>query len=236
MPAATSLINPLVTVEPGSEGVAELRIKNTGSIVDQFAVNLVGEASAWARCDPPVISLFPGAEESVTIRFTPPRAADVAAGVIAFGARVTSKEDPDFSQVEEGSVQVGGFSAVQMRVVPRTSQGKRHASHHIEVSNSGNAPITAAIAATDPDEQLAFKIHPPSLQVPAGATVVAKLDLVAREKAKGGMKRRGFSVTAHAAGAVTSAEAAFEQKPRANVIIWVAILIAIAALVFLLKG
>lgn len=235
MPAATTLLTQLLTVDPGSEGVAEFRIKNTGTVVDQFAVNLVGEASAWARCDPAVVSLFPDSEETIAIRFTPPRAATVSAGAIAFGVRVTSKEDPEFSQVEEGAVQVGGFAAVQMRVVPRTSQGKRHAGHRVELTNGGNAPVTATIEATDPDEQLAFKIHPPSIDVPAGGTAVAKLDLVARENAKGGMRRRGFSVTAKAGGTVTSAEAAFEQKPRAHVLIWVAVAIVLVALVFLLK-
>src|SRR5688572_22825416 len=147
MPAVVTLMTPVVTADPGGEAVAELRIRNTGTIVDQFACNLVGEASAWARCDPAVLSLFPGAEDTVYVRFSPPRAATVAAGLIPFGVRITAKEDTEFSQVEEGSVQVGGFAAVQVRVIPRTSHGKRRATHRVEVVNTGNTPVTAALDA-----------------------------------------------------------------------------------------
>jgi hypothetical protein len=236
MPAVVSLLTPLVTVEPGGEGVAELRIRNTGAIVDQFACNLVGEASAWARCDPPVLSLFPDAEEVVSIRFTPPRSADVSAGAIAYGVRVTSKEDTAFSQVEEGAVQVGGFAAVQLRVVPRTSQGKRRAEHRVEVTNTGNAAVTAFITAMDPDDQLAFKIAPPTLDVAPGTTAIAKLALVSADAAKGGLKRRAFQVTAEAAGVPYVAEAAFEQRPKANMLIWVAVAALVVVLVVLLKS
>lgn len=236
MPAVVSLLTPLVTVEPGGESVAEVRIRNTGGIVDQFACNLLGEASAWARCDPPVLSLFPNAEDTVRVVFTPPRTASVTAGAVAFGVRVTSKEDTEFSQVEEGAVQVGGFAAIELRVVPRTSQGKRHADHRVELTNMGNAPVIAHITATDPDDLLAFKIAPPTIEVPAGGTAVAKLSLVSHEPAKGGLKRRPFNVTVETGAGTSMADAAFEQKPKANLLIWVAVLAVAAVLVVLLTS
>lgn len=235
MPAVVSLLTPLVTVEPGGEGVAELSIRNTGGIVDQFACNLVGEASAWARCDPPVVSLFPNSEERVRVVFAPPRTASVSAGAIAFGVRVTSKEDAEFSLVEEGAVQVGGFASVELRVVPRTSQGKRHADHRVELTNMGNAPVTARITAMDPDDVLAFKIAPPTIEVPAGGTAVARLSLVSREPAKGGLKRRPFNVTVDTNGQTSMADAAFEQKPKANLLIWLAVIAVGAVLVVLIR-
>jgi hypothetical protein len=236
MPAVVSLLTPLVTVEPGTESVAELRIRNTGGSVDQFACNLVGEAGAWARCEPPVVSLFPNAEETVRVVFAPPRSAAISAGTIAFGVRVTSKEDAAFSQVEEGTVQVGGFSAVGLRVVPRTSEGKRLADHRVELTNTGNAPVTASITALDPDDILVFKITPSTIEVPAGGTAVAKLALVSREHAKGGLKRRPFNVTVEVGGApAATTDAAFEQKPKANVLIWLAVVAVAAVLVVLLK-
>jgi len=235
MPAVVSLLTPLVNVEPGGEGVAEVRIRNTGGIVDQFMCNLLGEASAWARCDPPVVSLFPNAEETVRVVFAPPRSAAISAGAIAFGVRVTSQEDATFSQVEEGAVQVGGFAAVELRVVPRTSQGKRHADHRVELTNNGNAPVTARITAMDPDAILAFKIAPPTIEVPPGGVAVAKLSLVSSEVAKGGLKRRPFNVTVETAGSTSTADAAFEQKPKANVLIWLAVLAVAAVLVVLLR-
>jgi len=63
MPAALSILTPVVTASPGGEGIATVNVKNTGTVVDQFAINLLGDPSAWARPDPGVVSLFPGAEQ-----------------------------------------------------------------------------------------------------------------------------------------------------------------------------
>src|SRR5687768_2850648 len=143
MPCALSILTPVVNVQPGGEGVGSITIRNTGQVVDQYAINLLGDASAWGRPDPGVISLFPGAEETVTLRFAPPRSSAIVAGSVPFGVRVTSQEDPDFSVVEEGSVLIGGFAAVEARIVPRTSEGKRNAVHRLEITNTGNSPVKA---------------------------------------------------------------------------------------------
>src|SRR5438874_1254564 len=137
MPAVLTLVTPVVSAAPGGAGAAEVRIRNIGTVVDQFVINLLGEASAWATVDPPFVSLFPGAEETVTVNFRPPRSSSVIAGGIPFGVRVSSKEDPDFSAVEEGSVQISGFAAVTAKLVPRTSQGRSGGEHRLEVTNTG---------------------------------------------------------------------------------------------------
>lgn len=235
MPAVVLLRTPVVSVEPGGEVVAEVSIKNSGSVVDQFLCNVLGEASAWARCDPPVVSLFPGAEETVLVRFAPPRSASVAAGTVPFGVQVTSQEDREFSLVEEGSVQVGGFSALAVKVVPRTSQGKRTAKHRVEITNSGNAPLSASLDALDPDALLAFDFDPRTIEVPGGGEAVVELRVVASAPAKGGPKRHTFTVSAQAGSTTASSDAAFEQKPKGSVLIWVAVAVVAAVLVFLLR-
>jgi len=236
MPAAVSLASPVVSVEPGGQATVEVRIRNTGTVVDQFACNIVGDASAWARCEPPRLSLFPDAEQTITVRFDPPRTSAVTAGSVPFGVRVTSHEDPDFSVVEEGTVQIGGFAAVQARVVPRTSEGKRRAVHRVEVTNTGNAPVTAQISASDPDELLAFALEPETLEVPPGETSVARVKVAARKSQSGrGSRRLPFTVVVESGGAPVQADAAFEQKPKGSVFIIIAILVVAAALVFLLK-
>ena len=236
MPAAVTLATTVVTAPPGGEGTAELRIRNTGAIVDQFACNVLGDASAWARCDPPVLSLLPNVEETVTIRFTPPHTADVHAGAMPFGVRITAKEDVGFSQVEEGTVEVTGFAALEMKVVPRTSQGKRKVSHRVELVNTGNEAVMATLDATDPDDVLAFHLDPPTVEVPPGGAAEARLNVISREPAKGGMRRRPFTVTAtQPRGASSTTDAAFEQKPRAKVLVWIAVALVAAVLVLLLR-
>jgi hypothetical protein len=235
MPAAVAILTPVTTVQPGGNGSVEVRVRNTGTVVDQFALNLVGEASAWARCEPPVLSLFPNAEETIKVTFTPPRSSTVVAGLIPFGVRVTSQEDPDFSVVEEGSVQIGGFASVEARIVPRTSEGKRKAVHRVEVKNTGNSAVTAELAASDPDELLAFGLAPATLSIEPGVTAVSKLKVAARKAHSGkGPRRMPFNVVIQPGGAPVQVEATFSQKPRGSIFLLIAILVLVAVLAYLL--
>lgn len=235
MPAALSILTPTITVQPGGAGVAEVKLRNTGTVVDQFAVNLVGDASAWAKCVPPVVSLFPDAEQVVQVHFSPPRSSAVVAGLVPFGVRVTSQEDPEFSVVEEGSVQVGGFAAVQARIVPRTSEGKRKAVHRVEVTNTGNSVVTASLSASDPDEHLAFNLEPGTLSIDPGATRVSKVKVAARKAHSGRSPRRlPFNVVVEPGGAPVQVEATFQQKAKVSLLLLVGIVLALGVLAYLL--
>lgn len=236
MPGLVSILTPVVTVQPGGEGVVEVRIRNTGTVVDQFAFNLVGQASAWARCEPPVISLFPNAEETVRVHFTPPRSSAVTAGLLPYGVRVTCQEDKEFSVVEEASVQISGFSSVEAKVVPRTSEGKRTATHRIEITNTGNAVVEAEAWASDPDELLAIDVEPNHLSIQPGATEVAKVKVAAVKGPSRSPRRIPFQVHVEGGSAPVQVEGAFEQRAKSSsLLVFVAIAVVAAMLVFLVQ-
>jgi hypothetical protein len=236
MPAVVTIQTPSVTVQPGGTGIAVVLIRNTGTVVDQFAINIVGDASAWARPQPPAVSLFPDAEQTIEIHFSPPRSSAVVAGLVPYGVRVTAQEDKDFSVVEEGNVQIGGFSAVEARVVPRTSEAKRRAVHRIEVHNTGNAPVTADVSASDPDELLAFEIEPRTITVEPGDTGIARMKVASRKSHRGrGSRRMPFNVLVEPGGPPVQVDGAFEQKPKASILLFLAILVVAGVLVVLLK-
>ncbi|MBW3614648.1 MAG: hypothetical protein KY439_04965 [Actinobacteria bacterium] len=236
MPALVSILSPVVTVAPGGEGAAEVRVRNTGAVVDQFAFNLVGQPSSWARCDPPVISLFPDAEETVRVRFSPPRSSAVTAGLLPYGVRVTCQEDKDFSVVEEGSVQISGFSGVQARVIPRTSEGKRTATHRVEVTNTGNSAVEAEVWASDPDELLGIDVDPDHLSIEPGTTAVAKVKVAAKKGPTRNGRRIPFQVHVDAGGAPVDVEGAFEQTAKgSSALVFVAIALVAGILVLLFR-
>ena len=236
MPAAVSILTPSVTVQPGGTGVVVVQLRNTGTIVDQFAVNIVGDASAWARPVPPALSLFPDADGTVEIHFSPPRTSAVVAGAVPFGVRVTTQEDPEFSIVEEGILQIAGFAAVEAKVVPRTSEGKRKAVHRVEVHNTGNSPITAGVSASDPDELLAFELDPPSITVEPGDTGFVRVKIAARKGNRTrGSRRMPFNVIVEPGGPPVQVDGAFEQKPKTSILLILAIIVVAAVLVVLLK-
>lgn len=169
-----------MAVEPGGEAAVRMRVQNTGPVVDQFAIEVLGDAAAWAVVEPPALSLFPGAEDVVTVRFRPPRTPAVAAGDLPFGVRVVSHEDPHGAVVEEGTLGVGAFRQTAVELTPRNSRGSRSAVHELAVDNRGNAAIDVAVRGGDPDGSLAFGFRPASQVIGPGRAGFVRVRVTAR--------------------------------------------------------
>jgi hypothetical protein len=164
-----------VAATPGDRATAQVRVRNNGSVVDQFNLEVLGAASAWSTVDPPSLSLFPGAEGSATITFSPPRSPQVPAGHVPFGLKAQSKEDPAGSFVDEGAVDVAPFTEPFVELVPKTSRGSRGATHDLAVDNRGNVGLNATLSAIDADRLLAFELRPPALSAQPGTAAFAKV-------------------------------------------------------------
>ena len=175
MGASVTLVTPALAVEPGQEATGEVRVRNTGSVVDEFTLDVLGDAAGWAAADPAVISLFPGAEGTAKLVFRPPRAATTPAGVVPYGLRARSREDPAGSAVEEGSIEVGAFLDPFAELAPRTSRGSGSGSHDLAIDNRGNARLNAEVEGTDADRNLKFDIKPPGVVVEPGMAGFAKI-------------------------------------------------------------
>jgi hypothetical protein len=171
-----------IAVAPGAQASAEIRVRNNGTVVDQFTLQVLGDAAAWSTAEPPVISLFPGAEQTARITFKPPRSPDVPAGPLAFGVRVASQEDPAGSVVEEGQLQVGAFSETSAELAPRTSRGRTSATHDLAIDNRGNTVLNASVAGLDPDRTLAYDIKPPAMVIDPGAAAFTKVAVKPRKR------------------------------------------------------
>jgi hypothetical protein len=164
-------------------------------VVDEFAIEVLGDAGPWASVDPPRLPLFPGAEGSARITFRPPRAASTPAGPIGFGVMVRSREDPDGATVEEGTLEVGRFLAQSAELIPRTSHGSRRARHDLAVDNRGNVRIEAALEGLDPDRLVRVVFDPPTLSVEPGVAGFARVNVQpVRTFWRGPAKTRPFQV------------------------------------------
>lgn len=191
-----------VTVDPGGEAGCEVRVRNTGAIVDEYTLEVLGDAAGWTLIEPPSLSLFPGDEAVANVRFRPPRDATVLTGELPFGLRVASKEDPTGSAVEEGTVEVGQFTDTFAELVPRTSRGRRRARHELAVDNRGNARMNATLTAVDPDELLRFEVSPPALVVEPGSAGFAKVTVrPVKRFLRGPTRTIPFEVSAQVEGA-----------------------------------
>jgi hypothetical protein len=196
MGAFAALEQATLAVEAGGEVAVNLEIRNTGTVVDEFSIEILGDAAAWATLDPPAVSLFPGAQGSTRITFRPPQASSTAAGAIRFGAKVSSREDPTGSTVEEGILHVGAFLAPAAELIPRTSHGSRGGRHDLAIDNRGNVRLEAALEGLDPDRLVRFDFDPPTLSVEPGVAGFARvLVKPVRRFWRGAPKTRSFQVS-----------------------------------------
>lgn len=173
MGASAGLSAVLIEVDPGGEAAIEVRVRNTGQVVDQFALEVLGAAAGWATVEPASLNLFPGKEETARIRFRPPRAPSTPAGEIPFGVRVRSHEDPAGGTVEEGTLRVGAFRQTEAELVPRSSRGRFGARHELALDNRGNVRMRALLAGRDPSNRLRFRFAPAALTAPPGGAAMA---------------------------------------------------------------
>jgi hypothetical protein len=201
MGALVTLSAKNIEVQPGAVATCTVTVKNTGTVVDQFTIDILGDPAAWSAADPAALSLFPGAEGTTTVFFRPPRAAETPTGELPFGIRARSKEDPAGSAVEEGVLVVGSFQDTFAELVPRTSRGSRGATHELAVDNRGNSRLNANVVAGDQDQLLRFDVDPPGLVVEPGTAGFAKVRVKPRQRFwRGQPKTRPFKVAIEGEG------------------------------------
>lgn len=185
---------PLV---PGQRTTSDVRVQNTGDVVDQVELDVVGEVAEWAHVEPHTINLLPGEEKSAQLVFQTPRSFRVTEGNAAYALRAMSREDTEGSVVQEGVVAIGAFSQVVGEMLPRTSTGKRSARHEVALDNLGNHPELVSIDASDPDLKLDFRIEPVNLEIPAGSASFVKIRVKPRRTfLRGANQTIPFEVTA----------------------------------------
>ena len=214
MPATATLANKSVAVTPGGEAVLEVRIRNSGTIVDQFTLEVLGDPAAWSIVEPAVIPLFPGAEGVARVHFKPPKSSSVPAKATPFAVRVKSREDARASLVEEGVVEVGPFNDTFAELIPRTAKGRMRARARLALDNRGNVSVNARLTAADPDRKLNFAIAPQALSAEAGTASFASIRLSPRQRfLTGPPKVSPYKVLVHQDGLPTiTVDGAMQQE------------------------
>jgi len=175
MASVATINTDSVSVQPGGEAECELRVRNTGRIVDQFSFEALGDAAPWTTFEPSSVSLIPDAEGTTRLVFRPPRAPDTPAGPCPVGVRIRSKEDPRSAVVEELTLDVGRLADTFAELIPRTGRGARRAPYTLAVDNRGNSRLNANLSASDPDDRLRYSFNPPSIVAEPGTAAFAKV-------------------------------------------------------------
>jgi hypothetical protein len=178
---------------PGGEAACNVRVRNTGMVVDQVLLDVLGDTKGWATVEPPQLNLLPGTEGAVRVVFRPPRASTPPAGQYPFALRAMSHEDPEGSVIEEGAVALGSFTDISATLVPKTSHGRRSGHHKLIVENRGNGSAELSVAASDVDDAIEFHFKPEVFIAEPGTATFIRLRAAPRKRfLKGASKSLPF--------------------------------------------
>jgi type II secretory pathway pseudopilin PulG len=170
-----------LSVEPGAQVALDCAITNTGRVVDEFHVSVLGDSARWADTGPP-LHLMPGQEGVARIVFSPPRAAATPAEAVVFGVQVVSTEDVDGGTVEEGLLNVQPFSDTSAELLPATSHGSRRGRHDVAIDNRGNQRLAIQLVASDQANALRFRFNPAQAVIQPGSAAFSRLTATARKR------------------------------------------------------
>jgi hypothetical protein len=199
MGASATLSATSLVVAGGQEVTCSVEVRNSGGVVDQFVIEVVGEPGNWARAEPPMVNLLPGESTEVIVRFAPPRSPDIPAGLAPFGIRVSSQEDPAGSVVEEGVIDVAPFADLAAEAVPPKVEAATKAKYRIAIDNRGNYPVPIRLAARDPEGELDFRFQRDEILLEPDSTAFVRLVARPRDRfLRGQPVRHRFEVLAAA--------------------------------------
>jgi hypothetical protein len=175
MGTAVALTETHLTVEPGDSVTTQLRVRNTGTVVDQFSFQPLGEAAAWIRVEPPSVRLFPDTDEVVTVTIAPSRDSTSRPGPARWAIKAVPQEHPDDAAVTEGVVDVGAFFDFSAELQPTTGHGRFAGRYDVAIDNRGNTPFPIRFAGTDAEQALEFDFRPRDIETAPGEAHFAKL-------------------------------------------------------------
>jgi hypothetical protein len=185
-----------LSAEPGETVSCDLDVRNTGAVVDQITLELIGDANKWGEITPKIINLFPGDETTAEVVFKPPKSSDVLAGDFPFAIRAVPREDPEGSMVEEGTVTVEPFIEITTEIIPHASRGAFRGRHKLAVDNRGNIPVPVEISLLDSKNDLEFKHRVPTRPLEPGTATLFPLRAIPKKRfLKGKQKTHAFKAT-----------------------------------------
>lgn len=168
-----------IKIAPGGEPVDLIaEIRNLGTTVDQYRVEIEALDHAWYTIILTSVALFPGNSAQVPIRLHPPRGSGTLAGVYNFVVRARSQANPTVSGVAKGVLEVTPFTAFRAELKPRRVVGRK-GNYKLTLTNEGNKEIQVELNGQDAEGTLNFSFKDPTPQVEPGSDVTIPVQVKA---------------------------------------------------------
>ncbi|MCR6487833.1 hypothetical protein M8542_33905 [Amycolatopsis sp. OK19-0408] len=189
MPSTVSFTGDELSVAPGETVTCEVTVTNTGQLVDRFTFAVVGAPAVWSAVEPEAANLMPGTSATITLTFSPPRAPEAVSGAHHFGVRAESREDPEGSTVEEGTLTIEPFSRIVSELVPIKRRARRKAKYRLAVDNLGNTDTVVEVFAEDPAGDLVLHADPAFARTAPGTATFFTVKALPRKRFLRGQPR-----------------------------------------------
>ncbi|HXT35689.1 MAG TPA: hypothetical protein VN837_08945, partial [Chloroflexota bacterium] len=164
-----------VQISPGEHTVLSITARNTTAIIDRYHFSVEDIPAEWYSLSTTNVSLFPAAEEILTLSLHPPTGVTTSAGIYPVTVRATSEDDPTQITSAMFSITVTTVGKMSLEVSPLMAQG-RHATYRATFMNGSNTPQTMVIEAHDAEEALLFRMRPDdAVEVPAGGQATVEV-------------------------------------------------------------
>jgi beta-lactam-binding protein with PASTA domain len=167
-------------VEPGQRGRVLALVRNQSGIVDNYELSVRGLPSDWWSIYPNTVYLVPFGtsgtyEQEVEVHFHPPRSADAEARI--WDLEVAGESKAYGRQAAAAPLQLGiqPFEEFKTKLAPERASGRKKAQFEVSVKNTANAPVTVALDAADPDNELDYNFSPPTMEIPPGQSISSKM-------------------------------------------------------------
>nr|WP_042177844.1 hypothetical protein [Kibdelosporangium sp. MJ126-NF4] len=181
MTVLVTLDDSPTTVLPGSEASRALVVHNTGALVAQYTLEVLGDGRNWISVQPRSINLLPNGRATAQVTFAPPRSWEISARPVPFAVRVRER-DTDLSVVSEGTIEVEPFRELAAELVPTQRRARRRGRYRLAVDNTGNTTSVVAVHAADPDDALQLTTRPDVIRAEPGTTTIVGITAAPRRR------------------------------------------------------
>lgn len=164
----TAVATSHLRVTPGKPVVLDVDVTNTSDIIDGVTATIQGLDAAWVSLVVPVVSLFPQASSTLSLRISLPT--NCLAGEYLVSVQVVSIIDPDRFSDHEFWLSVEPLLAASLTMHPSVVVGGSHAVFQASIANEGNVTADLVVNARDENRHLNCVPYPATVSVPPGET------------------------------------------------------------------
>jgi beta-lactam-binding protein with PASTA domain len=206
--------------DPGGRARVLALVRNQSGIVDNYELSVRGLPDDWWSIFPNTVYLVPFGtsgtyEQEVEIHLHPPRTAEAEARIWELQVVGESKAYGRQAATAPLNLGIQPFEELKTKLEPQRASGRRKGQFEVAVKNTANAPVTVALDAEDPDNELQVDFSPQTLEVPAGETQTSKMEVrPPRQKWIGRPEEKRISVHTRTGEEALVARAATEAPPE----------------------